>query len=341
MTSQDLKILNGTGKGVPGLKAKTHPYILALGLIGAAITSMILMFAAVLAITPTLWSSVSEVQASSLHTRSGPGPDITLPVPCHSHNDYWRPAPFYSAIEAGCIGIEADVWNVQNELYVGHDLGDLSSSKTLSRMYIHPLVESLLARNIDRDPSLPPRGIYPRKPDQTVVLLVDLKADPDTSWPLLLNALEPLRRKGWLSYVSDGQFVSRPITVVGTGETEFHHVDNATPSRDVFFDAPLRELEQGQYNNTNSYYASVSFEQSIGPVGSKGLMPEQLAKLRRQISQAHNRGLKTRYWGMPYWPLRIRNQLRELLLDEGVDVLNVDNLLEARDIFAQRGHLIE
>ncbi|KAF9760918.1 hypothetical protein IL306_004046 [Fusarium sp. DS 682] len=300
-------------KGVPPPTAKTNPYVFAFGMIGAAIILQI----------------------------RGLGPDNTNPVPCHSHNDYWRPEPFYSAIDAGCIGIEADVWNVQKELYVGHDVGDLSSSKTLTRMYIRPLVELLQARNLDRDPSLPPRGIYARKPDQTVVLLVDLKADPNTSWPLLLKTLDPLRQKGWLSHVSDGKFVSRPITVVGTGETEFHHVNEATPSRDVFFDAPLRKLEEAQYNNTNSYYASASFEQSIGKVGSKGVKPEQLAKLRRQISQAHSRGLKTRYWGMPYWPIRVRNQLRELLLDKGVDVLNADDLLEARGIFARRGHLIE
>ena len=32
------------------------------------------------------------------------------PFMCHSHNDYWRREPLYQAIHAGCTGVEADVW---------------------------------------------------------------------------------------------------------------------------------------------------------------------------------------------------------------------------------------
>jgi hypothetical protein len=35
---------------------------------------------------------------------------LSVPVGCHSHNDYWRRVPLYSALQAGCIGVEADVW---------------------------------------------------------------------------------------------------------------------------------------------------------------------------------------------------------------------------------------
>jgi hypothetical protein len=37
----------------------------------------------------------------------------------------------------------------------------------------------------------------------------------------------------------------------------------------------------------------------------------------------------------------VRNQLREVLIDEGVDVLNADDLWEAREIFSKRGYMIE
>lgn len=299
---------------------------------------MVLMFAIIIVSTSYIWPHAS---GNSPKARSSPGLNSILPAPCHSHNDYWRLSPFHSAVDAGCIGIEADVWAVQDELYVGHDLGGLSTDRTLSSMYIRPLIEILQSQNLEVDPSFPPRGVYGRKPDQTVVLLVDLKSNPNASWPLLLEKLEPLRRKGWLSYAQDGKFISRPITVVGTGETELRLVNEATPSRDVFLDAPLDQLDGGLYHDLNSYYTSVSFEKSIGKVGSKGPNPEQLAKLRDQISQAHSRSLKVRYWGLPYWPLRVRNQLRELLIDEGVDVLNADDLWEARDIFAKRGYNIE
>ncbi|KAJ8105032.1 hypothetical protein OPT61_g10427 [Boeremia exigua] len=35
--------------------------------------------------------------------------DVT-PIPCHSHNDYWRRVPLYDALRWGCTGVEADVW---------------------------------------------------------------------------------------------------------------------------------------------------------------------------------------------------------------------------------------
>ena len=44
--------------------------------------------------------------------------DVT-PIPCHSHNDYWRRVPLYDALRWGCTGVEADVWLFDEDLYVG------------------------------------------------------------------------------------------------------------------------------------------------------------------------------------------------------------------------------
>ncbi|KAF5585204.1 hypothetical protein FPANT_7594 [Fusarium pseudoanthophilum] len=320
--------------GVPRLRARRNPYILAFGMAVAAISSIALMSAAILATASMIWPYTLEVQADSLHTRRDSGPDDPIPIACHSHNDYWKPQPFTGAIAAGCIGIEVDVWEVRNDLMVGHAKGDLSAGKTLTSMYIQPLVNLLEVRNQDRDPGLLPRGVYDREPNQTVVLLVDLKSNPDKSWPLLLKKLEPLRQRGWLSRVSDGKFVSRPITVVATGKTKFRQVKEANPSHDVFFDAPLKSLTKGQYDKTNSYYASTSVKKSIGNI----FKPGKLELIRDQISQAHSRGLLVRYWGMPMMSPIVQRQVDKKLLDEGVDVINVDSLQEAKRTFAERRH---
>ncbi|KAG7435861.1 Altered inheritance of mitochondria protein 6-like protein [Fusarium oxysporum f. sp. raphani] len=268
--------------GVPRLGVRTNPYIFAFGMTVAAISSIALMFAAILATTSMIWPYTPEVQAGSLHIRSYSVPDDTVPIPCHSHNDYWKAEPLTSAITTGCIGIEVDVWKVRDELMVGHAEDELSTEKTLTSI--------------------------------------------TTS------------SKGWLSHVSDGEFVSRPITVVATGETKFRLVKEANPSHDVFFDAPLKSLSRGQYDNTNSYYASTSFKKSIGKVPKKGLRPTQLELIRDQISQAHIRGLMVRYWGMPLLPQNVRRQVEKVLLDEGVDVINVDDLQGAKRTFAERRH---
>ncbi|KAI4243138.1 MAG: hypothetical protein LQ352_007098, partial [Teloschistes flavicans] len=59
--------------------------------------------------------------------------DVT-PIPCHSHNDYWRRVPLYDALAAGCTGVEADVWldpTKPNDLFVGHTQKSLTPVRTL------------------------------------------------------------------------------------------------------------------------------------------------------------------------------------------------------------------
>lgn len=67
------------------------------------------------------------------------------PIPCHSHNDYWRRSPFYDAIRAGCTSVEADIWLVsgETELLVGHDAASLDKDKTLNSLYMNPIVDLL------------------------------------------------------------------------------------------------------------------------------------------------------------------------------------------------------
>ena len=65
--------------------------------------------------------------------------DITrgiIPKPIHSHNDYWRDLPFWSALSVGCASIEADVWLINETLYVGHEQAALSSTRTLQSSLI-------------------------------------------------------------------------------------------------------------------------------------------------------------------------------------------------------------
>lgn len=155
------------------------------------------------------------------------------------------------------------------------------------------------------------------------------------------------------------------MTVVGTGNTPFDLVVHNTTYRDMFFDAPLDELwepapdddtpdsdavivseafkpstGQGQtgtenitstmaFNTSTSYYASVSFGASIGRPWFGKLSPKQLELIRGQIRGAKRRGLKSRYWDTPSWPTSLRNHIWQVLLDEGSDILSVDDLRAA------------
>ncbi|TDZ27573.1 Altered inheritance of mitochondria protein 6-like protein [Colletotrichum trifolii] len=265
--------------------------------------------------------------------------NLVVPIPCHSHNDYWRKRPVHSAFNVGCVGIEADVWLRGTELFVGHDRWSLREMNTFTSLYINPLVRLLEERNAPfvNDTQQHPRGIYQANPEQTVVLLVDLKTSGPETWLHVVRQLEPLRQRGWLSTVVDGQVSYGPVTVVGTGNTIFELVVANSTFRDAFLDAPLNRLEAHDFNPTNSYYTSVSFRKAIGTIWFGDLSDTQLKILRSQIGEAHSRGLKVRYWDLPAWPINIRNHIWEVLVREGVDILNVDDLKGARKEWDVKG----
>jgi len=126
------------------------------------------------------------------------------------------------------------------------------------------------------------------------------------------------------------------ITVVGTGNTPLENVqalgyDPKTP-RDIFLDAPLSALaddHRNLYNATISPLASVDFGSTVGlgwilpSIGRK--------RIRHLVEVAHGKGIQTRFWNIPMTPTWAMKYIWQMLLDEGVDWLNVDDLLGARD----------
>ncbi|KAH7377471.1 PLC-like phosphodiesterase [Cadophora sp. MPI-SDFR-AT-0126] len=304
------------------------------------------------------------------------------PIPCHSHNDYWRRVPLFSALRHGCTGVEADVWLTNDDLLVGHNRASLSRNRTFSTLYIDPLVRILEHQNPHTEfYNGTNNGVFDVDPEQTLTLLIDVKTGGKETWPWVLKQLEPLRERGWLTSVEGETVHRRAVTVVGTGNTRFDVLTANETYRDVFFDAPLdtmwepthstlslpgagnsplsppspdidiitpsedipspssssshsKDLGQGlsgttptsSFTNLNSYYASVSLRKSIGTIWRGRLSPKQLDIIRGQIRGAHRRGLKARYWDLPAWPLGLRDYVWEVLVKEGVDVLNVDDL---------------
>ncbi|CAI4210210.1 unnamed protein product [Parascedosporium putredinis] len=258
--------------------------------------------------------------------------DKPNPISCHSHNDYWRREPLFSALKTGCVGVEADVWLVEDDLWIAHERSDLKRGVTFTSLYVEPLVKLLEQRNgFFPGKGWTHYGVYEDYPEQTLALVIDLKSESLETWPLVEAQLQPLRDRGWLTHVSDGKVHPRPITVVGSGATDFSTLRANTTFRDSFFDAPLNALENSQYDATNSYYASVSFTEYLGLSLTGFLTPTQLEKLKGSVREAHARGLKARYWGAPAWALGVRGRIWKILSDEGVDIVNVDDLQSFRD----------
>lgn len=111
-----------------------------------------------------------------------------IPIPCHSHNDYWRMVPLFSAILAGCIGVESDLWLIDKELYVGHNGASLKRNRTFQSLYVNPLVKILEQQNTKTDFfNGRIEGVFDEHPRQTLTLLVDLKTGGVETWPWVVK----------------------------------------------------------------------------------------------------------------------------------------------------------
>lgn len=245
------------------------------------------------------------------------------------------------------------------DLLVGHDEASLTANRTLTSMYLNPLLNI-----VDRitagaeDPggvkTAKPKGVSRTEPDTTLVLLIDVKTQSSETWRLVVEQLSTLRDKQYLTHYENGFLKVGPITIVGTGNIASDQsvftstgVDPTRPFdeyHDTFLDAPLAffpqsadilgnvkavstlpdEAEQTCTNKT-AYYASASFKTTIGSVIT-GFSPSQLSTLRTQIATAARFGLKSRYWDTPDWPVAYRDYVWSVLEREGVGVLNVDDL---------------
>ena len=300
-------------------------------------------------------------------------------------------------MRAGCTGVEADVWLFDEDLYVGHNTASLTRNRTFESLYINPLVEILERQNPNTDfYNGTNHGIFDTDPGKPLTLLVDVKTSGAETWPWVLAQLQPLRERGWLSYVEGNTLYTRQVTVVGTGNTPFDVLTANTTYRDAFFDAPLNDIWEAQhttqemkdqpasdsapgesseeekgraekasdlnsasptyrsststisknkifnagqgqsgvsptdeFNELNSYYASASFNEAVGRIWRGRLSSRQKNIIRGQIRGAHRRGLKVRYWDLPSWPLGLRNHVWDVLIREGVDMLNIDDLRAA------------
>lgn len=290
------------------------------------------------------WNSSKSPTSNLSRYPPGFSSEIT-PIPCHSHNDYQHRVPLYEALSAGCRSVEADVWLLGSgdELHVGHSRNSLTAARTLRNLYLDPLSQILTRQNqapfVSGDDSLAPAGkygVFDVSPSTALTLLIDIKSNGTATFPVLEAHLEPLRSRGWLTHYNGSVVIPGLITVVASGNAPFPLLTKNTTYRDIFYDAPLDALsDEGNpanstlYTAENSYYASVAFSSAIGKPWLGTLTTDQVWKIRRQIKEATDRGLKSRYWDTPSWPIGVRDHIWNVLEMEGVGILNVDDLESA------------
>ncbi|KAI9716170.1 MAG: hypothetical protein M1828_000453 [Chrysothrix sp. TS-e1954] len=269
-----------------------------------------------------------------------------VPKRLHSHNDYWRDVPFYSALATGCVSIEADVWLYNSTLFVGHEPSALTPARTLSSLYIEPIMKSLDMMNpasafLSSESKPRPNGLYDTENAQSVYLHIDLKTPGRETYSQIMREVEPLHNRGYLTVSKD----SRPLTIVLTGEVPVDMVlAQPADKRLAFLDAHLDDmtLDMEDINGDIAPLASTDFIACIAKVETPTMSPKdalraletrngtltsaQSKRLQGLIDKAKRKGIGTRFWNTPQWPQAVRRRVQHQLWSMGVELISVDDL---------------
>lgn len=161
-------------------------------------------------------------------------------------------------------------------------------------------------------------------------------------WPYVLEALEPLNTRGFLTTFSrkTGSFTRGPLTIIGTGNTPLSHVHHAA-ERVIFYDAPLRKIDKPARIPLSSAgpAVEVQIDHTISPMASSkfptlahvglAMYPfpnPAISWMKRRTAEARRRGIASRWWGAANKPKWVRRRAWAMMREAQTDWINGDNL---------------
>lgn len=228
----------------------------------------------------------------------------------HAHNDYEHMRPLLDALDHGFCSVEADVWLVNGQLLVAHDLKDAKPERTLQALYLDPL-RTRAARNGG--------NVFRAGPPFT--LLVDVKSDATNTYLALRDVLRPYA--AMLTKFSKDHTATNAITVIVSGNRA-RELMAAEMKRLAAYDGRLADLDTDDSRHLIPLISdnwALHFQWRAradeGPLSD----PER-TKLRQLVGRAHQQGRRLRLWGVPD-----RRVVWKELLDAGVDLINTDDLV--------------
>ncbi len=228
-----------------------------------------------------LWLISSTVYGQNLLTKA------------HAHNDYEHERPFYEAFSLGFGSIEVDVYAVNGQLLVAHDVKDLKASRTFQNLYFDPLVKVLESGKT---------GNYHQ-------LLIDSKTSADSTMPLLLKAIEPYK-----DLIIKNKF---RIVISGNRPAVSDYVK--FPAW-ITFDGRSNE-EVPSFLASHVVLESEAFYKFGIWNGTSPMTPALRDKLKAYVDKVHASGRVVRLWATPESLMAY-----QALLDLGVDYIGTDQL---------------
>jgi hypothetical protein len=228
----------------------------------------------------------------------------------HAHNDYEHARPLLDALSHGFTSVEADVWLVDGELYIGHDGPDLT--RTLESTYLAPL-HRIVRQNGG--------SVYPGW-DGSLRLLVDVKSDGTATWPVIEAELRDYA--DIMTRWNRDKERTGAVTAVISGNRDLPAMQ-AAKLRFSGYDGRLGDLDSGLADEMMPL-VSDNWTRHFTWLGV-GPMPEtERAKLHDIVTRAHAAGYDVRFWATPDTPGEPRLALWRELVAADVDALNTDDL---------------
>ncbi|GGM79030.1 hypothetical protein GCM10010967_08470 [Dyadobacter beijingensis] len=223
----------------------------------------------------------------------------------HSHNDYERARPFEEAYEQQFGSVEADVFLVDDSLFVAHNLKDIRPGRTFTTLYLLPILQKTEKNN---------GSIYPQD-NVPLQLLIDLKTEGEATLAALIKVLEPHKKilapAGSIRIVVSGNvpdassFEKYPNFIYFDGRPE-----------NVYTPAQMGHI--GLISQAFQHYSKWNGE---GP-----MLEKDKKKIQKMINDMHDLGKKVRIWATPdninSW---------KTMMTLGVDYLNTDKVPQLGD----------
>jgi alkaline phosphatase len=217
----------------------------------------------------------------------------------HSHNDYLNDRPFTRAYEAGFGSIEADIFPVNDTLYVAHSKKEIQAQRTLKSLYLDSLLHDLTTNS-----------------SRHVKLLIDIKENYDLSLQLLEKRLEPFK-----SFLYSNENTSRPLLILVSGNRPPPAEYKKYPGY-IFFDDDLKlHHDAAEWERVGQ--VSLCFEDFSSWKGEGPLHPKDKRILKHLIDSVHLAGKPIRFWAAPDNTTSWKMQMKL-----GADLIGTDKLNE-------------
>ena len=236
-----------------------------------------------------------------------------VPLPnAHAHNDYEHERPLLDALENGFTSVEADVFLVDGILYVYHDLPTvLDKERTLENLYLKPLQDRITGNG---------GKVYPGY-NNFFYLMIDFKSEAVPTYKALQKLLTKYR--DFIATVSGQQEeTGKPVKIFLSGSA------STDSGKKLFQEEILLAGVDGRPHDLGKGYpasmmpvVSDHYRKFLSWDGHGVVNEKELKKLRDFVRRAHAEGKKVRLWAAPDIP-----KVWALLLENGVDLINTDNL---------------